>query len=945
MIVRADLERHINAALSRHPDAKIIAFSDARPIELIDALEVGARHCRLVHATSELGLRLALHEGAPDVLILVTPLTEQQIGLDVKARLYKQSLLEINVVETIKTLLRATSADDRLRRHRALCQALLSYSARVTFTPVAAGALTIEEAWRKLLVEAFDAPHELLDLAAWLEWSILAPTKLRALLTEEALGQELVSYMREELGPERGPVFAQMWALWSKHQTHQAPGLALMQLGLTGRALCEALADKGATASVKEQAMLTLGGLLKALSLGMSTEQRQGFELLSIASGRAYARVSQRDPQAKAMIIKALDAYLRENNAEVLFSYSRASSLGWQHRIKDISQAIAARDLPRIEHALEVLKQHDMAASRQTLIAQLMDVQRLVYKLQTPSWQMPQVADVATLAAEYIAWGSIEDMIREGLIAADLEDGRLQQAVREVLDDAATQRREDNARFARALAAAIEDQSTVPNTLGVHEVLQRVAVPVVQSVGKALLIVLDGMSWAVLRSLLQDTIFKRWVLWSPQRGGKDSAQPLPLLAALPSVTTLSRTSLLSGELKRGGQREECEGFEHNLRLKKHLGARHHRRLFHKADVDQAGVGGVGPEVQAAILDPKADLVGVVLNSVDDQLSGAQQLAMSWSINSIPSLRTLLGLAEQSERAVILTSDHGHVLDDRTQLIDAQATSPRYRPKSDRLEAGEVFIRAASVRAYTGQDELVLLHDEQRRYTGRHRGYHGGASMPEVITPLLILTDERHTLDEEQFMQFSASLTGWYLQQLRYQEIAVPEHISTRSSQNSAPGKEADQADEAPKSAPRSPSSQLDLLGSALPPLQNKEPDRHTMSPSITSVPPTQDDAALAWIEGLFASSVYQQQLERFSTIKLAADDTYKVLVTLAQGQGAAHLGQLSQVLRRADTRVSRYIIALSSVLNIEGYTILSFNRQEQLVKLDKALLIKQFNLK
>ncbi|MFE9848527.1 hypothetical protein ACFYPN_06895 [Streptomyces sp. NPDC005576] len=57
------------------------------------------------------------------------------------------------------------------------------------------------------------------------------------------------------------------------------------------------------------------------------------------------------------------------------------------------------------------------------------------------------------------------------------------------------------------------------------------------------------------------------------------------------------------------------------------------------------------------------VVGVVLNTIDDALdSGQQGQRIAWSLHDVTYLRELLAAARSYGRPVVLTSDHGHVLE-------------------------------------------------------------------------------------------------------------------------------------------------------------------------------------------------------------------------------------------------------------------------------------------
>ena len=466
------------------------------------------------------------------------------------------------------------------------------------------------------------------------------------------------------------------------------------------------------------------------------------------------------------------------------------------------------------------------------------------------------------------------------------------------------------------MCAQLEAQSSIKGSLAIQDVIKQVVAPVLEHTSSVLWVVLDGMSWAVLRTLLHDPLLKLWQSAVFARQG----QHVPMFCALPSVTTLSRASLLTGGLAAGGQDRERDGFDKNAWLRKSLPRQTTHTLFHKKDLDAQGVAQVGQDVQDAIKDPSVALVALVLNTIDDQLGGAQQLDMQWSVDAIPALRSLLTLAQQSQRTVILASDHGHVVEDSSRVVAATATSARWRSVTNdqTLDPSEIHVRAASVKCYTGEPAAVLLHDERARYTGRKRGYHGGVALPEVVTPLVVLSPliaQHPGLPPERFAQLLHAPPPWWFLEHPTAPVHVPEHLV-----------EASEAD----LTPLAPVPQLDLLSVASEPSEVSE---------VSDVP---DD--IQWVERLLHSPLYKQQRERFGSLPIAPDDVYRVLVTLNRHGLTAHVNQLARELERADNRVRRLITAMSRVLNLDGYDVLSLDRKEHMVRLDRALLFKQFNL-
>src|SRR5205085_1563534 len=105
------------------------------------------------------------------------------------------------------------------------------------------------------------------------------------------------------------------------------------------------------------------------------------------------------------------------------------------------------------------------------------------------------------------------------------------------LDQQVLARREDfNRAFAQALANWTSVGSTAQDVCGVEDVLSQFVAGVVQAGNRVLLILLDGMSWAVCHELLSDF---RQEHWFEATLDESSSIPIPVIATVPCVTSYS----------------------------------------------------------------------------------------------------------------------------------------------------------------------------------------------------------------------------------------------------------------------------------------------------------------------------------------------------------------------------------------------------------------------
>ena len=125
-------------------------------------------------------------------------------------------------------------------------------------------------------------------------------------------------------------------------------------------------------------------------------------------------------------------------------------------------------------------------------------------------------------------------------------------------------------------------------------------------------------------------------------------------------------------------------------------------LFHKKEVTEGARGAMGDDLSRAILSPNHRVVGVVINAIDDRLSSAQQIRDDWTINRISPLGSLLKLARDSGRVVILASDHGHVWHRPDARNVPLETGGRWRPKSQDLAEDEMITHGQAGQGWSGR---------------------------------------------------------------------------------------------------------------------------------------------------------------------------------------------------------------------------------------------------
>jgi hypothetical protein len=382
-------------------------------------------------------------------------------------------------------------------------------------------------------------------------------------------------------------------------------------------------------------------------------------------------------------------------------------------------------------------------------------------------------------------------------------------------------------------------------------------------------------------------------------------RPLVGVAALPTVTEVSRASLLCGRICTGAAPIEKAGFAAHQALLAHSNRSDPPKLFHKGELSEDG--NLASGVRAALANPSQKIVGVVYNAVDDHLSGPDQLHQRWSLEDLRLLLPLLREARDSKRVVVVTADHGHVLEESSTPA-AGGTSDRWRPGTAAADPREVMLSGARVLTPEGAQRVVCLWSEAARYTGRKNGYHGGASPAEVLVPLTVLAP------------FGVNLSGW--------KPAPPQQpdwwdLPAAAAPAAAPP--------APRPSQRRPApapvGQGGLFG-----------DEELPLPSAPA------RAGEDWIGALLTSPVYGSQRLLAARVALADEQMRRLLASLDERGGKLSRAALAQRMGVPELRLGGMLSAARRMLNVDQVQVLTVDDAAGMVEVNRGLLVQQFRL-
>ncbi|MGO9462827.1 MAG: BREX-2 system phosphatase PglZ, partial [Isosphaeraceae bacterium] len=384
----------------------------------------------------------------------------------------------------------------------------------------------------------------------------------------------------------------------------------------------------------------------------------------------------------------------------------------------------------------------------------------------------------------------------------------------------------------------------------------------------------------------------------------------PVIATVPSETKYSRTSLLSGKLQTGDAATERRCFAEHPALIQCSDRRNPPVLFHKKDITQGSRGGVSDELRELILSTTQRIVGVVINAIDDRLATAQQIRDDWTINRITPLGALLRLARDSGRVVVLASDHGHVWHRADTEQEQSSEGSRWRLHDGKCVEGEIVISGERVLPAGSNHKVVVPWSEEIRYKRQQHGYHGGATPQEMICPLVILTDK------------SSAYSG-----LHPCTYAKPEWWSPAPVAAPVKVEAFTPVVVTPKRTP----SLFDKLSEDWP--GPREPKKVAEKPKGS-----------AWIDRLLSSQAYKVQKD--SVRRHAPEDEIvrRCLIALDAQSGIMTPAAFAKAADVRAGSLDGLIAKMQRVINVDGYEILTFSRNENRVELNVTKLLRQFDL-
>ena len=822
---------------------------------------------------------------------MITPLATHEVAEDIASRLARGRVYQPEGWDIVRQLFQAKETDARLGRFAWMPQALIDGAAQGQYTPVANGFLDLETAWREVLQRFLGLKSARPDAVALLQWCTLPGSDASLQLLPTATRTDLTRWLGEAAGTAGEAV------------------LACVDAGRTADALSLGLVC-GVVYAPDGEGQAALG------EAAVRLERYVGDKHVGITEGRAWSQAAEKairiaGPDAMRGALDRADSLLNELRISEFAHLSDLLPSSLDQRMRALAIGLSAHvaapgeaQLARVEQLADGVLKHVLAALQPQRMDRVEMARRLARWLMMPT---PSPTTLATAVGWQSDEGAFVDWARFRLLGGD-ELTELDHAYDAMRAAAIARRNAFDQPFAQAL---LQWNAQTPGADGrvvpIESVLDRVLGPIAAS-QPVLLLVMDGLSTSIYRELFSHINSLGWVEMVPA----DAEHPLVGVAALPTVTEVSRTSLLCGRLAMGTAANEKTGFASHPALLAQSRSEVPPRLFHKGDL--ADSTNLSQEVRSTIANPHQKVVGVVYNAVDDHLSGPDQLHQRWALEDLRLVLPLLREAREARRAVVITADHGHLLEDgTTQVVGAIAPEKirdRWRAGPDARAPYELAFSGGRVMTADNSKAVVCLWGESTRYAGKKNGYHGGVSPQEVTVPLSVIAP------------LGMNLAGWKVAPPAQPEWWELPHLAPVVAPAS-PGRPAG------RKAPTPPVAQPSLF----------EP-HEAPPPQPTAAAPADDD----WIATLLASSIYASQRQLAARVALPDDKMRLLLMSLSERGGKLSRAALAQRLALPEVRLGGMLSAVRRMLNVDQAPVLTVDESAGTIELNRALLLQQFRI-
>lgn len=879
----------------RDKDALVVALHVAPSLLGPNEVDFEFGKAKVIRADTVLEVREALLSAEKEKhrIVLLTGLQQSDLGHDVVGRLARSRLFAVDHWACLCSLFKAKELD-RSILDPAIAQALMEYAPSDGYPPVSAGVLDAGTVWRSVCRHVFDMGEREPDLVSLLLWA----SSDKGATRYHKAGHAICASLRRRLNHNLGNAAETILQFLDSNAGPDALALSVA---------CQVIFGSG-----DDSTLAAAAARMEQYHGNKPLPRDVGLTLGKVAVDAIADLDRHEDPRIAQQHLQRADELLKQFICEEYAFRSTLTRLSFEQRLGRLGHAIQAAVKRTTDETISICESHleDIIAHRFAKLGRNKDqISRAEMAVRLIRWlRMPLTvpASFSEHAGVYMREVSFVDWAREPLCRG--EDVADLSSAYQILDRTVLQRREE---ISHSFAMSLADWSSVGSkdggVLGVEDVLGTIVSKVVDVGNKVLLVVLDGMSWAICHELLEDI---RQDHWFESTLEESNAIPVPVIATIPSVTNFSRASLLSGTLTKGDQNLERKNFEASGALAAVCDKKYPPILFHKQQLTEGNRGAISEEVSAKLTSPHHKVVGVVINAIDDRLSNAQQVIEHWSIARISPLRALLRLARDSGRVVILASDHGHVWHRPDGQYRPHEESSRWRSSDGNCSEDEIVLTGN--RVIVGGKSVIVPWTETVYYGRQQNGYHGGATPQEMVCPLILLIDK------------TSAYSGLYPC-----EYPKPDWWST-----------------APVATPEVEEPQVTITV----PVRVGPPTLFDMEADEKPVTPTAKEGQKGskidadWIAALFRSRAYKDQKTMIRRHPIEDEVLQTCLSVLDSNGGIMTPAAFAKAADVPLARLDGLVVKMQRVLNVDGYEVLTLDRTGNRVELNVAKLKRQFDL-
>lgn len=884
------LKGQIKGVLKNYPDARIIGFKSKDHWPEETTLEIDGATFFVTQCFSQLAIREAIihAESRNNGLVFVTDIDDLSLSNDIRSILTRRKLIKVKPWDSVKDLFQANVIDGNIYQKSWLADFLLSHAPAEGYKVAPSGFLSAERIWGEVLSILLRFPTPCPDAMEILEWSLNTSLVMQL----QKLPDDQFTDICQWIEPHSNSLEVFMLQILKDNSD-----INLLALGLVFEIIASDLP--------KENNSLRDAAIRVEKYTGNQPIPDKLSQKWIDASLAVYQKLTVNNDKSHCSSIQdSLASFLANIGLKDYAWLSSVSNHGFEQRLIQYAKGINSHINTKKDHNYKALYESLLFAEKHLESARSpkrMERMRMAFRLlnwlsNDPAQNGKEPKTFVDAAYTYIKDGGFVDRARDGLRTGD-ECHELNQAYLKVLKQVGAIREIQNKYFAENLKKWTESGSEGDNIIKIEDFLETIVAPIAKD-NRILFIVLDGMNMSVFSELMTDLIWNNaWIEVIPDGG----YPPKPVIAALPTITEVSRKSLLCGKLTANSKDDEKKCFENNSFLKSAAGSSK-PKLFLKGDISSSEGKALSELVRNEIYSSRRKIVASVVNAVDDYLSSNDQMSSSWCVEEISIFSQLLYAARESERIVIITSDHGHLLDFNTKLSNSDY-GDRWRPDDGNIQNGEIAIQGSRV-LKTENGKIIAPFNETIRYGKKKNGYHGGVSPQEVVIPYTIL----------KWQQIEKGWSGIPFYQPEWWDIRI-EEIQT----------EIDKPipDKKPK------------------PIKAIEKGQYLLfSGNKTSIPVSAED----WLDNLLNSEILLNQKKLCGRAVLPDEIIYNFIKTVSSHGGTILQSTLAQSIGYPLIRIRGIISVMQRILNVDGYPVLTFDAASSTIKINNQLLRTQFKI-